>query len=138
MSEPISGGCHCGAVRYEAAGDPKFGAHCQCTDCRKFSGSGHKSFMMMSADGMTVSGKVAGYDYGAGSGAVVTHQFCPICGAGVFSKHAEMADAVFLYASALDDPERFTPQMAVYTRTGPSWDHLDPELPAYEAGFRKS
>lgn len=86
MSDPISGGCHCGAVRYEASGEPKFAAHCQCTDCRKFSGSAHKSFMMIPADGWAVTGKVTGYDYGAGSGAVVTHHFCPICGAEGFRK----------------------------------------------------
>ena len=138
MNEPISGGCHCGAVRYEAAGESKFSIHCQCTDCRKFSGSGHKSIMKMPADGMTVTGQVTGYDYQGGSGAVITHHFCTKCGAGVYSKHAGVENAVFLYASAFDDPERFTPNMVVYTRSGPSWDHLDPELPAYEEGFRKS
>ncbi len=138
MDERIRGGCHCGAVRYEAEGDSEFGAHCQCTDCRKFSGSGHKSFMKMPADGMTVTGQVAGYDYGTSSGAVLTPQFCPICGAGIYSKHTGSKTAVFLYASALDDPERFTPQMVTFTRSGPSWDHLDPELAAYEEGFRQS
>lgn len=136
MSDAISGGCHCGAVRYEATGEPGFAAHCQCTDCRKFSGSAHKSFMMMPAEGMSVTGQPSVYDYAAGSGAIITHHFCPACGAGLFSKHAGAAGAVFLYASALDDPERFRPTMAVYTRSGPSWDHLDPGLTTHEAGSR--
>ncbi len=134
----ISGGCHCGTVRYEATGEPGFAAHCQCTDCRKFSGSAHKSFMMMSTEDLTVTGQVTGYDYEGGSGGVITHHFCAKCGAGIFSKHSDMDHAVFLYASALDDPENFKPTMVSYTRSAPSWDHINPELTNFARGFRDS
>ena len=134
MSDAISGGCHCGAVRFEAKGDAGFAGHCQCTDCRKFSGSAHMSFMLMPAERFTVTGKVSAYDHAGGSGAVITHHFCPACGAGLFSKNARAAGMVFLYASALDDPERFRPTHAIYTSSGPSWDHLDPTLIVKEAG----
>ena len=52
--------------------------------------------MMMPADGMTLTGRVTGYDYGGGGGVVITRKFCPISGAGIFSTHAEMENAVFL------------------------------------------
>src|SRR5687767_12371984 len=35
----IQGGCLCGAVRYEAAGQPYNITHCHCTDCRRSSGA---------------------------------------------------------------------------------------------------
>ena len=35
-----TGGCLCGALRYEAEGDPLYAGHCYRTDCRKASGSG--------------------------------------------------------------------------------------------------
>ena len=38
-----SGGCLCGAVRYENDGDPIFAGHCHCTDCQKATGTGHVS-----------------------------------------------------------------------------------------------
>ncbi|RYD89156.1 MAG: aldehyde-activating protein, partial [Sphingomonadales bacterium] len=38
--EIFTGGCLCGAVRYEAAGEPIVSGHCYCSDCRKASGSG--------------------------------------------------------------------------------------------------
>lgn len=138
MNQPITGGCHCGAVRYEASGEPRFGAHCQCGDCRKFSGSGHKSFMGMPAEGLSVTGQPSEYQYPGGSGAVITHRFCPGCGAGLYSTHADHPALAFLYASALDDPERFRPQMAVYTANAPSWDVLEPTLPAYARGYREA
>jgi len=94
--------------------------------------------MMMPAGGFALTGSVSAYDYRSGSGAVITHHFCTTCGTGIFSKHSGFNDAVFLYASALDDPERFTPKMVIYTRSGPSWDYVNPALPAHESGFRKS
>ncbi|MCX7169285.1 MAG: GFA family protein [Proteobacteria bacterium] len=39
MSAPFSGGCVCGAVRYECAAEPMAVAHCYCTDCQKTSGA---------------------------------------------------------------------------------------------------
>ena len=31
------GGCLCGALRYEAEGEPLYEGHCYCADCRKAS-----------------------------------------------------------------------------------------------------
>jgi hypothetical protein len=42
-----------------------------------------------------------------------------------------MPDMVFPRASSLDDPEIAKPQMVVYASRAPSWDHVDPELPAF-------
>src|ERR1700759_4806702 len=39
------GGCLCGAVRYQADGDPLSAGYCYCADCRKASGSGFIPFM---------------------------------------------------------------------------------------------
>jgi len=35
----ISGGCHCGAIRYEAADEALTHALCHCTDCRRHAGA---------------------------------------------------------------------------------------------------
>jgi len=44
-----TGGCLCGALRYEAEGEPLFTGHCYCTDCQKASGSGFIPFMGFAA-----------------------------------------------------------------------------------------
>ncbi|MBV8794858.1 MAG: aldehyde-activating protein, partial [Hyphomicrobiales bacterium] len=51
-SEPkrITGGCLCGALRYEAVGEPIGSGHCYCADCRRASGSGFIPFMGFKAE----------------------------------------------------------------------------------------
>ena len=45
MSDPYTGGCACGAVRYEIAAEPVFMNDCQCRDCQPASGTGHGSYL---------------------------------------------------------------------------------------------
>ena len=44
VTKPYTGGCACGAIRYEARGDAIAEIHCQCRDCQKRSGTGHSSY----------------------------------------------------------------------------------------------
>jgi hypothetical protein len=131
MSQGFSGGCLCGAVRYQSAVGPQVVGHCHCVDCRKSSGTGHCTHVVIPEDAFTVSGEVKFYDRPADSGNIVSRGFCPTCGSAVYSMNSGMPDMVFPRASSLDDPEIAKPQMVVYASRAPSWDHVDPELPAF-------
>ena len=39
MEIPRTGGCLCGAIRYESVGDPVFALQCHCRDCQRQGGS---------------------------------------------------------------------------------------------------
>ncbi len=132
MTKKIEGGCLCGAVRYRGDAEPMVMGHCQCIDCRKASGTGHGSHMMVSPDAMTITGTVKIYESPADSGNIVGRAFCPECGCAVYSVNSGMPGMLALRASSLDDPELFEPQMVVYNSRGPSWDTLDPALPKFE------
>jgi hypothetical protein len=131
MSQGFSGGCLCGAVRYQSAVGPQVVGHCHCVDCRKSSGTGHCTHVVIPEDAFTVSGEVKFYDRPADSGNIVSRGFCPTFGSAVYSTNSGMPDMVFPRASSLDDPEIAKPQMVVYASRAPSWDHVDPELPAF-------
>ena len=45
MTKTYTGGCACGAIRYETTSEPIFENHCQCRDCQKRSGTGHGSYL---------------------------------------------------------------------------------------------
>lgn len=117
----ITGGCLCGAVRYES-GEQRFGGDCHCLDCRKSSGTGHCSHMGVSQDEFTVTGDLRFFDKPADSGNVVSRGFCPTCGGPVYSTNSGFPGIVFIRASSLDDPSAFTPAMSVYASRAPAWD----------------
>ena len=127
----LEGGCLCGAVRFSGS-EQKGGGHCHCIDCRKSSGTGHGSHMIVPETAFDVSGEVKFFEAPADSGNVVAREFCPTCGSPIYSTNSGMPGMVFVQASSLDDPEIFQPQIVVYTKRAPSWDLVDPKLPSFE------
>ncbi|HEX9880991.1 MAG TPA: GFA family protein [Hyphomicrobium sp.] len=128
----IKGGCLCGEVRYECA-EESGGGHCHCIDCRKSSGTGHGSHMIVPEEAFKIGGEVRFFDKPADSGNIVSRGFCPTCGSPVYSRNSGMPGMVFVRASSLDDPEAFKPQMVVYTDRAASWDRMDLDLPRFAA-----
>lgn len=132
MSQAFTGGCACGALRYEIRAEPAFMNHCQCRDCQRVSGTGHGSYLTFpSRAQVTLTGKATHRDIVADSGGVKTHAFCPACGSPVYLTFAAMPDLFTVHAASLDDPARFTPQVVTYAVRGHAWDRLDPALPRF-------
>lgn len=133
MSKPYTGGCACGALRYEIAAEPVFSNHCQCRDCQHKSGTGHGSYMTFAGrSAVKLTGKVTHWDMKGDSGNVKTRGFCPTCGSPVSLTFAAMPDLFTIHAASLDDPGRFKPQVVTYAVRGHAWDHLDPALTKFE------
>ncbi|PWW01608.1 hypothetical protein DFR52_102271 [Hoeflea marina] len=133
MPNTYSGGCACGAIRYETSSEPIFQNHCQCRDCQRRSGTGHGSYLTFPrrAD-VTVTGEATSFRVAGDSGNQKIHGFCPTCGTPVHLTFAAMPELFSVTAASLDDPGRFTPQAVTYTSSGPAWDRLDAALPAFE------
>lgn len=128
----ITGGCLCGAVRYESSGAQAMAGICQCVDCRKSSGAGHCAHMGVPEPGVSVSGPATAYARAADSGHIVTRHFCATCGSALFSSNDAMPGMIFLRASSLDDPNVFVPQMVVYASRAPAWDRPGEGLPRFD------
>jgi hypothetical protein len=126
----MTGGCLCGAVRYEIGGPPLFGGNCYCSDCRKISSS-HSAVLAVPADSVKLTGEVREYSRPGDSGNPVTRGFCPVCGTGIFSKGARPG-VLMVKAGTLDDPEQFKPMASVYASRAPSWDRPPEGVPAFE------
>ena len=131
MAETITGGCECGALRYECTAVPLMAGHCHCRSCRKASGTGHGSHLMVPKAAVTISGEASRYERPADSGNTVRRAFCPQCGCPVWSETSGYPDVLVLRAGSLDDPERFRPGARLYAADAPSWDHMDPALPSF-------
>jgi hypothetical protein len=131
MSEPLTGGCHCGAVRYTLKSEPLWGGHCQCTNCQKFSGTGHASNFMGAKADFEVSGDMIAYEYDADSGNHMTRYACAKCTTPIYGTSTGNPAVVVIRASSLDDPGRFQPKAVIYTNSAVAWDTADPDLPTF-------
>lgn len=134
MSDPFTGGCACGGLRYEITSEPVFMNDCQCRDCQRVSGTGHGSYLTFASRAqVTVSGEAKRREIVADSGNLKSHAFCPGCGSPVYLTFAAMPDLFTIHAASLDDPSRYAPQVVTYAKRGYAWDHLDPRLRRFEA-----
>lgn len=129
----FTGGCACGAVRYEIAAEPLFMNHCQCRDCQQTSGTGHGSYLTFpNRSAVRLTGQTSHWDKVADSGAVKRRGFCPSCGSPVYLTFAAMPELFTVHAASLDDPARFRPQAVTYRLRGHDWDRPDPTVPAFD------
>jgi hypothetical protein len=128
---PITGGCLCGAVRYEAAGAPAYMGFCYCADCRKASGSGFIPFMGFAAGAVKVSGPTLQFRSQGLRGEAVRNS-CPLCGGLVFGGGAHAEDSHNIYAGSLDDPSRFVPTVAIFAASRPDWAPMPPGLKVFD------
>ncbi len=76
--DTISGGCQCGAVRYEISGPLENVAHCHCSMCRKLHGALFASFGDTDRDRMTIRGEENLDSYESSPG--LARRFCRFCG----------------------------------------------------------
>jgi hypothetical protein len=130
-ARPITGGCLCGQLRYEARGAPDYMGYCFCDDCRKASGSGFIPFMGFAASALTFTGESRVYTRPAMRGPS-DRNFCPTCGGLVFGGIVGQVESHTIYAGSLDDPSVFKPGMAIFNRCRPDWVPLPEGLAVFE------
>lgn len=133
MTRSWTGGCACGAVRYETSNEPLVELHCQCLDCQKRSGTGHGSYVTFaSRSEIAMTGETKAWRMVGDSGADKDHAFCPTCGTPVWLTFPGMPDIIAVHAASLDDPDLFNPQMVTYGVRARQWDTMDPALTTFE------
>lgn len=121
MSDTVTGGCLCGAVRYAAQGEPRFAGYCFCNDCRRQSGGGYIGFMGYDPSEITITGAVLTHSHKLSDGRVADRNHCAACWSLVFGGIIGEADNHTIYAGSLDDPARFKPTIAINAREKAPW-----------------
>jgi len=129
--EIITGGCLCGALRYEAKGAPDHAGYCYCRDCRKASGSAFIGFMGFTPERITVTGQTRRHHSPASNGNIAVRNFCAECGSLVFGGGHDLG-GVNVYAGSLGDPSQFRPRIAIFTRDAPHWAQISAGLKQFE------
>ena len=127
-----TGGCLCGALRYEAVGEPLASGHCYCVDCRRASGSGFIPFMGFKADAVRFTGKAREFRSKAANGGDAVRNRCVQCMSLVFGGELGESDSYTLYAGSLDDPSSFHPTIAIFAAGRPAWAIIPPGFTVFD------
>ena len=109
MSEvvPHTGGCLCGALRYEATADPVRVTICHCAYCQAASGGPYSIVVLFPRAAFSSGGGSATYDHRSDeSGALLTTHSCPTCKTRVFVDLERFESVVGVLGGTLDAPER--------------------------------
>lgn len=125
----LTGGCACGAIRYESTGDVLVAVNCHCKDCQRESGSGYAAILGVASAGFRITkGTPRHYDTTAESGHIARRKFCGDCGCRLFGEPGSAPHMITIRAASLDDPTVFRPTLDIYTECAQPWDHMNPEL----------
>ncbi|MDB5396565.1 MAG: aldehyde-activating protein [Rhodospirillales bacterium] len=146
MKLPLTGGCQCGAVRYEIAAEPLTVIACHCTECQKQSASAFGMTMPVPRPSFTITkGEPAHWERTADSGNIVGGAFCAACGVRLYH---EPANKAFLNVKpgTLDDASWVSPVGHIWTDRAQPWlrDRLEgivyrgqqPDMAALIAAWR--
>jgi hypothetical protein len=123
MAKKYTAQCACSAVKFAFDKDPDFIAICHCRDCKKASGGEAAVFFGVPQDDFTLlSGKPKGHHYAAESGKGLDRNFCPDCGARLFTSNLEsFPGLVFVTLGSLDRPDLIVPRLEMFTKRRLHW-----------------
>jgi hypothetical protein len=105
MDLPLSGGCRCGALRFEIAARPLLSVACHCRGCQRMSGGPYSLSLAIPPDAFQVT---SGEDVAGGADHGFGHRFCGACLSWVFTRLAVIG-IVNVRTTMLDDPGPWPP-----------------------------
>jgi hypothetical protein len=155
---PLTGGCPCGAVRYELGAYPLVLYACHCTDCQRQSGSAFAMSMSVATEAFSLTrGEVKGWRRPSPSGIETVSWFCADCAGRIYGSRAGGSraggsraggsragrpEAVNVRAGTLDDTSWLIPAGHIFMRSAQRWDRpsgadcFDASAPDYGAMAR--
>jgi hypothetical protein len=111
-----TGGCQCGAIRYESSGEPKALYVCHCAECRKQSASAFGMSLLVERRGFLVTqGSAQFWTRRADSGREVRCAFCPDCGSRLWHEREGTSETLTIKAGSLDEPVDMTNAVHIWT-----------------------
>ncbi len=127
----VKGSCLCGDVQYEVTGETKRFYHCHCKRCRKATGTGHASNLLITPHTSIswLQGEALLSRYKVPEAERFYNCFCQRCG-GPMPRVVPELDAVLIPAGSLDTPPPVLPQGRIFWDSRAEWSCHD-ELPVY-------
>lgn len=134
----FTGGCLCGAIRYEVAGKPVNMWNCHCDDCRRSSGASYATNVFVKVTELTVTkGETRMFQHQADSGNTMTKEYCSDCGSQLFNGNSGRPAIKVVRAGTIDDASFVVPRAHIYASRAlpsavegsdiPAFDEMPPD-----------
>ena len=125
----LSGRCLCGTVHYEVTGNVLRFLHCHCERCRRASGTGHASNIILNPASVAwQAGESVIRRFKLPEAERFATTFCATCGGPLPREFGEM---VVLPAGTLDTMPDLEPQSRIFWDSRAPWSCEEGNLPAY-------
>jgi hypothetical protein len=120
---PLTGGCGCGAVRFELSAPPTTASYCHCTRCQRRSGAAASanaqaepgSFRVIAGEGRLRAWKPEG---GA------EKWFCVDCGSALFSRRQGEPERIAVRMGAFDSDPGVRPRSRRFVADAAPWEPI--------------
>ena len=128
----LAGSCLCGAVKYEVSGEAQRFYHCHCQRCRKATGTGHASNLLVTPlDSLRwLAGEELLQRYKVPEAERFYTCFCSHCG-GPMPRTVPELNAVLIPAGSLDSEPPMSPQARIFQGSRALWSCSDDALPGF-------
>ena len=120
----IDGGCHCGAIAYEADIDPEMVSICHCTDCQTLSGTAFRVVIFAPEEKFHLTrGKPKAYVKIAESGNRRVQAFCAECGSPIYATSADEGPpkAYGIRLGTARQRDQLPPKRQIWHRSAVAW-----------------
>ena len=132
VNKIVTGGCLCGAVRYQAKPKQDTAYYCHCRDCQIGSASTFTVAVFCDQrDFQLKSGRLSTYSTTADSGRRLERKFCPQCGTPMIWTGEGFPGVVLVSLSSLDDPEAYQPVHEGWTDSAVSWCRIPENIQSF-------
>ena len=126
----ITGGCHCGTVRYETEGEAITHALCHCKDCRRHAGAPMVGWTMYKEGAVKVTKGTPKVYHSSEHG---RRHFWSNCGTGLFYTNAKILPGIIdILSGTYDDPDAVPAPAHIQIAERIGWMARVHELPMFE------
>jgi hypothetical protein len=127
----VTGGCVCGAIRYECDAEPIMMFKCHCRDCQHVSGGGYAPVLLFPRKDVRITkGEMQQYATRSMAGGENVRGLCTTCGSRISG--GKSPDSIGILAGSLDDPSLFRPTLDMQVADAQAWDILDPSAAKFD------
>jgi hypothetical protein len=129
---PLTGGCLCGAVRFELRAPPRSASYCHCTRCQRRTGTAASAQAQVDGGAFRITAGDDRLQVWRHPDGGWEKGFCRTCGGHLFSRDPGDPAQMSIRMSAFDEDPGVRPSYRTFTAYAAAWEPIpDDGLPRY-------